>query len=63
VLSLAGLSLNDIIQVLIWAGAASLGFWGGVAALRGGLGGWGIALSVLMGFAVGGVVVLFQVAL
>jgi hypothetical protein len=63
VLSLAGISLNDIVQVLIWAGAASLGFWGGVAALRGDLGGWGIALSVLMGFAVGGVVLLFQVAL
>jgi hypothetical protein len=63
VLSLAGLSLNDIVQVLIWAGAASLGFWGGVGALSAGLGGWGIALGVLMGFAVGGVVLLFQVAL
>jgi hypothetical protein len=61
VLSLAGLSLNDVVQVLIWAGAASLGFWGGVAALRAGLGGRGIALGVLMGFAVGGVVLLFQV--
>ena len=62
-LTLAGLSLNDTIRVLIWAGAASLGFWGGVAAQRAGLGGWGIALGVLMGFAVGGVVLLFQVAL
>jgi hypothetical protein len=49
VMSLAGLSLNDIVEVLIWAGAASLGFWGGFAALRVGLGGWGIALGVLMG--------------
>lgn len=63
VLSLAGLSLNDIVQVLIWAGAASLGFWGGVGALWAGLGGWGTALCVLMGFAVGGVILLFQVAL
>jgi hypothetical protein len=63
VLSLVGLSLNDVVQVLIWAGAASLGFWGGVAALRAGLGGRGTALGVLMGCAVGGFVLLFQVLL
>jgi hypothetical protein len=63
VLTLAGLSLNDTIRVLIWVGAASLGFWGGVAAQRAGLGGWGIALGVIAGLAVGGVVLLLQVLL
>jgi hypothetical protein len=63
VLTLAGLSLNDTIRVLIWVGAASLGFWGGVAAQRAGLGGWGIALGVITGLAVGGVVLLLQVFL
>lgn len=62
-LSVAGLGLSDSVQVLIWVGAASLGFWGGVAAQRAGLGGWGIALGVVVGFAVGGVVLLLQVTL
>jgi hypothetical protein len=63
VLTLAGVSLNDTIQVLIWAGAPPLGFWGGVAAQRSGLGGWGIALGVMVGLAVGVVVLLLQVIL
>jgi hypothetical protein len=63
VLTLAGVSLNDAIHVLIWAGGASLGFWGGVAAQRAGLGGWGIALGVIVGLAVGLVVLLLQVFL
>ncbi len=41
VLSLVGLSMSDTIQVLIWAGALSLGFWGGLAAQQAGLGGRG----------------------
>ena len=63
VLSLAGVSLNDIVQVLIWEGAALLGFWGGAAAWRAGLGGWSIALGVVMGLAVGGVVLILLVML
>ncbi|HEY1509288.1 MAG TPA: hypothetical protein VGF93_09825 [Solirubrobacteraceae bacterium] len=37
VLSAVGLSMSDTVSVLIWAGAASLGFWGGLAAQRAGL--------------------------
>jgi hypothetical protein len=63
VLKLVGLSLDDSVQAVIWAGVALLGFWGGVAAKRAGLGGRGIALGIVMGFAVGGVVLILQVAL
>ena len=63
VLTLVGLSLDDTVQVLIWAGAALLGFWGGVAAKRAGLGGRGIALGIVMGCAVGAVVLILQVTL
>lgn len=63
VLKLAGLSLNEGIRVVIWASAASLGFWGGIAARRAGLSGRGIALGVITGLAAGGVVVLLQVFL
>lgn len=63
VLKLAGLSLNDSVRVVIWVSAASLGFWGGLAAQRAGLGGRGIALGVITGLAAGGAVLLLQVTL
>jgi hypothetical protein len=63
VLKLAGLSLNDSVRVVIWVSAASLGFWGGLAAQRAGLGGRGIALGVITGLAAGGAVLLLQVFL
>ncbi len=63
VLSLVGVSMSDAVQVLIWEGALSLGFWGGLAAQRAGLGGRGIALGVVMGFAIGGVVLVLRVIL
>jgi hypothetical protein len=63
VLSLVGVSMTDAVEVLIWEGALSLGFWGGLAAQRSGLGGWGIALGVVMGFAIGGVVLVLRVIL
>ena len=63
VLSLFGVSMSDAVQVLIWEGALSLGFWGGLAAQRSGLSGWGIALGVVMGFAIGGVVLVLRVIL
>jgi hypothetical protein len=63
VLKLAGLSLNEGVRVVIWASAASLGFWGGLAARRAGFGGRGIALGVMAGLAAGGVVLLVQVFL
>jgi hypothetical protein len=60
-LKLAGVSLNDSVRVVIWTSAASLGFWGGVAARRAGLRGPGIALGVMAGFAAGAAVLLVQV--
>lgn len=62
-LSLVGLNLSDTVRVLIWAGAASLGFWGGLAAQRAGLRWRGIALGVITGLAAGGAVLLMQVFL
>ncbi len=58
ILKLAGLSLNDSVSVVIWVSAASLGFWGGLAAQRAGLRGRGIALGVIAGLAAGGTVLL-----
>lgn len=63
VLSLVGVSMSDAIEVLIWEGALSLGFWGGLAAQQAGLGGWGIALGVVMGFTIGSVVLVLRVIL
>jgi len=63
VLTLTGLGLNTSVRVVIWASAASLGFWGGVAARRAGLPGRGVALGVITGLAAGAVVVLLQVFL
>jgi hypothetical protein len=62
-LKLAGVSLHGSVRVVIWTSAASLGFWGGIAARRAGLRGRGIALGVMAGFAAGGVVLLVQVFL
>jgi hypothetical protein len=61
VLKLAGLSLNEGVRVVIWASAASLSFWGGIAARRVGHGARGIAIGVVTGPAAGGVVLLLQV--
>lgn len=58
VLQVAGLGLDDTVRVLIWVGTASLGFWGGLAALPAGLGRRGIALGVITGLATGGAVLL-----
>ena len=63
VLTLAGLGLSDTIQVLIWTGPASLGFWGGVAARRAGVRRRGVALAVITGLAVGGAVLVLQIFL
>jgi hypothetical protein len=63
VLKLAGLSLNDSVHAVIWISAASLGFWGGLAAQRAGLGGRGIAVGVIAGLAAGGTVLLLRVFL
>ena len=62
-LTLVGLGLNETVRVLIWCSAASLGFWGGLAARRAGLRGRGVALGVIAGLAAGGAVLLLQVFL
>ena len=63
VLTLVGLGLSETVRVLIWCSAASLGFWGGLAARRAGLRGRGVALGVIAGLAAGGAVLLLQVFL
>ena len=63
VLSLGGVSLSDCIQVVLWMGLMSLGFWGGVAGRRAGFTGWNLALSVGAGLLVGGIVLGLQVLL
>jgi hypothetical protein len=40
VLSVAGVSLTTCIQIVLWVGVASLGFWAGLAGRRAGLTGW-----------------------
>ncbi len=62
-LYLVGLSLRDCIQAVLWVGLMSLGFWGGVAGRRAGLTGWHLALSVVAGLLVGGIVLGLQVLL
>jgi hypothetical protein len=63
VLDLAGVALGDSIQVVIWLGAASLGFWGGLAGVRAGLRGWRLALAVAIGLLIGGLVLTLRVIL
>ena len=63
VLDLAGVALGDAIRVIIWAGGASLGFFGGLAAMRAGLRGWRVALAVAIGLLLGGLVLTLQVIL
>jgi hypothetical protein len=63
VLTLVGLRLSDAVRVLIWSGAASLGFWGGLAARRAGLRWRGVAVGVITGLAAGGAVLVLQVFL
>ncbi len=56
-------SLSGAIRVTLWAEAASLGYWGLVAARRAGLGGWRVFAFVVAGLIVGLVVLLLQVVL
>ena len=63
VMTLAGVALGTTIQVVVWLAAASLGFWGGLAAHRAGLRGRRLVLSVVAGLIVGGAVLVLQVAL
>lgn len=58
-----GVSLADAIQVTLWFGVASLGFWGYVAGRRAGFSGWPMALAVAAGLVVGLVILAIQVTL
>lgn len=60
---LAGTSLDTSIRIIIWFGAVSLGFWGGLAGHRAGLRGSRLALAVITGLIVGGAVLVLQVIL
>jgi hypothetical protein len=63
VLDLAGLSVSDAIRVIIWVESLSIGFWAGMSARRAGYAGRGVALAVVAGLVVGGIVLLLQVVL
>jgi hypothetical protein len=56
-------SLTEAIRVTLWAEAASLGYWGLVAARRAGIVGWRVLAFVAAGLVVGLVVLLLQVVL
>ena len=62
-LTIAGVSYPRFIQVIVLSGVVSLGVWGGVAGRRAGLTGWGLILSVLYGFMLGGLVLALQALL
>jgi membrane protease YdiL (CAAX protease family) len=62
-LDLAGVALGDSIKIVIWFGAVSLGFWGGLAGVRAGLRGWRLALAVAVGFLIGALVLTLRVIL
>jgi hypothetical protein len=62
-MTLAGIALQTGIRVVIWVSAASLGFWGGLAAHRAGLRGRRVVLGALAGLALGGVILVLQVLL
>lgn len=60
---LAGLSLKWSINTIVWAGAASLGYWSYVAGKRAGFRRWQLVWAVAGGLLVGLVILLFQVLL
>jgi hypothetical protein len=62
-LDFAGVTLTDTIRAVIVLEALSLGFWAGLAAWYAGLRGRSLAISVLGGLVIGGIVLLLQVAL
>jgi hypothetical protein len=63
VLSAAGVSLTTCIQIVLWIGVASLGFWAWLAGRRAELTGWHLAMAVLAGVIVGLLVLGIQVLL
>jgi hypothetical protein len=55
--------LHRTIQVIILAGIASLGFWGGLAGRRAGLTGWRFVLCVACGLGLGAMTLMLQAIL
>lgn len=58
-----GVSLFDAIQVTLWVGVGSLGFWGYVAGRHAGYTGWRMVVVVGAGLLIGLVVLTIQVVL
>jgi hypothetical protein len=63
VLTLAGVAYTRTIQVIVFAGVLSLGFWGGVAGRRAQLTGWRLVGSVAYGLVMGGFILGLQAIL
>jgi len=63
VLSLTGVSYGRTIQVIILAGVASLGVWGGLAGYKAGLTGWGLVAATGYGLLLGGFILGLQTLL
>jgi hypothetical protein len=59
----AGASLKWSINIIVWAGAASLGYWGYVAGRRAGFTRWRLAGAIVSGLVVGLVILVLQVLL
>ncbi len=63
VLSVLGVAYTQIIQVVVFTGVLSLGFWGLVAGLRARLTGWSLVVSVAYGLLLGTVILILQALL
>jgi hypothetical protein len=63
IFALADVSLDHAIRAIIWIEALSIGFWAGLAARRAGLHGSSLAVAVLAGLIVSGIVLALQVLL
>jgi hypothetical protein len=63
VTNVSGAALTTSVQVILWFGVGSLGFWGGLAGRRAGFSGWHLVLAVVAGLAVGLTVLALQVFL
>jgi hypothetical protein len=63
VLTIAGVSYTQIIQVIVLTGVLSLGVWGGVAGRRAGLTGWALVLPIAYGLLLGGIFLMLQALL
>jgi hypothetical protein len=60
---IAGASLKWSINIIVWAGAASLGYWGYVAGRRAGFTRWRLVGAIVGGLVIGLVILVVQVLL